>query len=53
VDCLTGDVRSADFHPSASFSSGSYYATLNPEGTLDLTDLAGNPFHQDQLFFGV
>jgi hypothetical protein len=54
VNCLTGNVRSADFEPSTPFSSGSsYYATINPEGTLDVTDLAGNPFHQYQLFFSV
>ena len=53
VDCLTGDVRSAAFVPSTPFSTGSYYATINPEGTLDVTDLAGNPFHQFQLIFSV
>jgi Bacterial Ig-like domain len=53
VNCLTGHVRSADFAPNTAFPTGSYYATINPEGNLDVTDLAGNPFHQTQLYFQV
>ena len=28
-----------------------YYVHINPEGNLDVTDLAGNPFRQLQLLF--
>jgi serine protease len=42
VSCATGALRRATFtpHPSA---AGQIYLTLNPEGSLGVTDLAGNP----------
>ena len=43
VDCTTGAVRTATWTPAALLVPGVYVADLNPEHTLDVTDLAGNP----------
>jgi hypothetical protein len=52
VDCLTGHVRSMNIVPIAPLPQNTdYYAIINPEGTLDVTDLAGNPFRQLRLLF--
>ena len=52
VDCLTGRVRSVDIHPIVALTPNTdYYVIINPEGVLDVTDLAGNPFRQLRLLF--
>jgi hypothetical protein len=54
VSCATGAVSRAQFAPFVALTSGAFYAlVLNPEGTLDLTDLHGNPFHRNQVVFKV
>lgn len=52
VPCATGAVSHAQFAPFVALSSGTFYTlVLNPEGTLDVTDLHGNPFHRTQVAF--
>lgn len=44
VDCVSGSVAAARFQASEPAQRGTGYALVaNPEGVLDLTDLAGNP----------
>jgi hypothetical protein len=51
TDCRTGTVRAAQFRPLRQLpANGTYSVTLNPEFTLDLTDLSGNPFRGEVLF---
>jgi hypothetical protein len=50
TSCTTGRVRKATFRPAAPFHPNQYYlVTLNPEHSLEVTDLAGNPFDRDGL----
>jgi hypothetical protein len=52
TDCGTGSVRRAALHLDARLIAGQeYQVSLNPEHVLALTDLAGNPFDRDRLFF--
>jgi hypothetical protein len=52
VSCETGAVSQARFAPFVALNSGAFYSLLlNPEGTLDVTDLHGNPFHRNQVVF--
>jgi hypothetical protein len=45
TNCATGRVRKATFRPAAPFRPNQYYMViLNPEHSLEATDLAGNPF---------
>jgi uncharacterized lipoprotein NlpE involved in copper resistance len=54
TNCLTGAVRHASFTPASPFDNGAYYyLQLNPNHTLGLTDLAGNPFDQQWLPFKI
>jgi hypothetical protein len=47
TDCLTGRVRTASFTPEETLEfKNEYQVELNPEFTLDVTDLAGNPFRR-------
>ena len=48
TSCTEGRVRSATFRPSAAFDQGQYFLVeLNPEHSLEATDLAGNPFDRN------
>jgi hypothetical protein len=50
TDCETGRVVSARFRPTDPLAASSYYAvTLNPEFSLGVTDLAGNPVIAEDL----
>ena len=50
VDCTTGTVRVATFTPTNALAAGRFYSVmLNPERTLSVTDLAGNPFKRHEL----
>jgi hypothetical protein len=47
TDCMTGTVRTARFTPTNGFTVAHWYdVELNPEFTLGITDLAGNPFRR-------
>ena len=49
--CLTGAARTARFTPDAPLPDGEEYAlVVNPEGTLDVTDLQGNPVPRQTVF---
>jgi hypothetical protein len=51
TDCETGRVRVARFRPTDPLAaSREYTVTLNPEFSLAVTDLAGNPFRGEELF---
>ena len=51
MDCQAGMVRVARFRPTDPLAAGrEYTVTLNPEFSLDMTDLAGNPFRREELF---
>jgi len=51
TDCQTGRVRVARFRPTDPLAAErEYTVTLNPEFSLDVTDLAGNPFRREELF---
>jgi Bacterial Ig-like domain len=51
VDCATGTVRVATFTPTNPLAAGRDYSVmLNPEHTLSVTDLAGNPFKRREQF---
>jgi hypothetical protein len=42
--CAAGSVRTATFTPAPTFAAmGQLFVVLNPDGSLDVTDLAGNP----------
>lgn len=43
IDCTTGAVRAASWTPAAPLAPGVYVADVNPEHSLDVTDLVGNP----------
>ena len=48
TSCTEGRVRSATFRPSEAFDQGRYFLVeLNPEHSLEATDLAGNPFDRN------
>ncbi len=48
TSCTTGHVREATFEPSVPLRPNRYYfVELNPEHSLEVTDLAGNPFDRD------
>jgi len=52
TDCQTGKVRVARFRPTDPLAAEREYTmTLNPEFSLDVTDLAGNPFRREELYF--
>jgi hypothetical protein len=45
-------VRQATFDPSSDLDPSTQYAVVfNPEQTLSVTDLAGNPFHRFRFDF--
>jgi hypothetical protein len=47
TDCMAGDLRSASWTPDSLLPQGSdFLVELNPSGTLDVMDLAGNPFRR-------
>jgi hypothetical protein len=49
VDCATGTVRVATFTPTNALAAGRFYSVMfNPEHTLSVTDLAGNPFKRHE-----
>jgi hypothetical protein len=49
TDCETGRVRTARFTPTDPLVASSLYSvTLNPEFSLDVKDLAGNPFDREE-----
>ena len=51
TDCETGSVRVARFRPTAPLEARrEYLLTLNPEFSLGVTDLAGNPYAGEELF---
>jgi hypothetical protein len=51
TDCRTGTVRTASFRPTSPLAPRrEYVVTLNPEFSLDVTDLAGNPFRRDEVY---
>jgi hypothetical protein len=50
TSCLTGRVRSAAWTPLVPLHArATYLVELNPEGVLDVMDLAGNPFRRAAL----
>jgi Bacterial Ig-like domain len=50
--CAHGRVREAIFRPVTDLHHRRYYTVeLNPQHSLAVTDLAGNPFDRDQLLF--
>jgi hypothetical protein len=50
TDCETGQARTARFTPADPLAASSYYAVIvNPEFSLDVTDLAGNPVIAEDL----
>ena len=52
VNCETGRVRTARFTPTHPLAASSDYSVvLNPEFSLGVTDLAGNPFRRDEQYF--
>ena len=54
TDCETGRVRVARFLPTHELTARrEYTVTLNPEFSLDVTDLAGNPFQGDDAYFST
>jgi hypothetical protein len=54
TNCATGNVRTAKFTPTNGFTLHHWYdIELNPEFSLDITDLAGNPFRRDRGSFYV
>jgi hypothetical protein len=54
TDCETGSLRTASFAPTNGFAAGHWYhIDLNPEFTLDITDLAGNPMRRGHESFFV
>ncbi len=54
TSCATGTVRAATFDPTANLAEfESYVMEFNPEHQLAVTDLAGNPFDREQLYFSV
>jgi hypothetical protein len=54
ADCLTGEVFRAAFTPQAPFEKfGAYDLILNPEHSLQVVDLAGNPFLREQVWYSV
>ncbi|MFC4786934.1 hypothetical protein ACT8ZV_20840 [Nocardioides sp. MAHUQ-72] len=48
TSCRTGRVRSAAWTPEDPLAATHAHVVLNPVGTLELTDLHGNPFHRDE-----
>ena len=51
TSCATGAVRRASWTPDAPLDvPASYRLELNPEGSLDVTDLHGNPFRRVRCF---
>jgi hypothetical protein len=55
-NCVTGRIRKASFHPDEPLEPSEaepmyYQLDLNPEHTLDATDLAGNPFDRFSVYF--
>jgi hypothetical protein len=54
TSCLTGRVRTAHWTPDAPLEPDTVYLIeLNPEGVLDLVDLAGNPFRRLTMHTGT
>ena len=51
TSCSTGRVRIARFWPDAPLHPGGYAVEVNPEHSLEVTDLAGNPFDRDGVAF--
>jgi hypothetical protein len=50
TNCQTGRVRTARFTPTDPLVASSRYSvTFNPEFSLSVTDLAGNPFNGEEL----
>lgn len=47
TSCTTGRVTGATWTPQTPLEPGSYRVTINPDGVLDVTDLAGNPVNKD------
>ena len=50
ADCVTGVIRSATFRPARTLAPVQHVVTLNPEFSLAITDLAGNPFRRELVF---
>jgi hypothetical protein len=51
TDCEAGPVRTALFTPTQPLTASAYYAvTPNPEFSLAVTDLAGNPLLREALW---
>lgn len=54
TSCLTGKVSRAEWTPDVPLDSGAFYhLRVNPDGNLDLTDLAGNPFRRHNRSWDV
>jgi hypothetical protein len=51
TSCATGQVRYAAFWPDAPLQPTGYFVMLNPEHSLQITDLAGNPFDRAGVDF--
>ncbi len=51
TSCTTGQVRSAAFWPDTPLQPTGYFVELNPEHSLQITDMAGNPFDRDGAVF--
>jgi hypothetical protein len=52
TSCATGQVRKASFTPTSPLDTfTSYQIELNPEGSLSVRDLGGNPFDRRLVFF--
>jgi hypothetical protein len=51
TNCATGRVRSASFRPDAPLQPTGYFVALNPEHSLQITDMAGNPFDRAGVIF--
>lgn len=53
TSCSSGRVRTAAFRPDSPFiSDREYFVELNPQHSLQITDLRGNPYDRDlQLFY--
>lgn len=51
TDCATGAVRTARFVPAEPFRQVFYSVEVNPEHTLGVTDLAGNPHPREDVAF--
>ncbi len=48
TSCSTGRVRAAAWTPEDPLTGPDAHVVLDPAGTLELTDLHGNPFRRDE-----